>query len=131
MMKNKTWLILLLSFAGVIIALAVAIGFLASQKKALAKASAFFNDVFRKRNVMHTAYVMRASPVMHAVTRVCGTHRITYHSEAASLITCLQNTLICGIIQLDKLEFDDYIITKTRRIYDEYLYYKAVYSIRL
>ena len=29
--------------------------------------------------------------------RVCGTHRITYHSKAASLITCLQNNLICGI----------------------------------
>ena len=52
------------------------------------------------RNAMRTMCVMQASPVMHAVTRVCGTHRITYHSEAASLITCLQNTLICGIIQL-------------------------------
>ena len=30
--------------------------------------------------------------------RVCGTHRITYHSKAASLITYLQNNLICGII---------------------------------
>ena len=29
--------------------------------------------------------------------RVSGTHRITYHSEAASLITYLQNKLICGI----------------------------------
>ena len=37
--------------------------------------------------------------------RVGGTHRITYHSEAASLITYLQNNLICGIILLDKLEF--------------------------
>ena len=37
--------------------------------------------------------------------RVCGPHRITYHSKAASLITCLQNNLICGIIHLDKLEF--------------------------
>ena len=26
------------------------------------------------------------------------THRITYHSEAATLITYLQNKLICGII---------------------------------
>ena len=38
--------------------------------------------------------------------RVSGTHCITYHSEAASLIIYLQNNLICGIIQLDKLEFD-------------------------
>ena len=38
--------------------------------------------------------------------RVRGTHRITYHSEAVSLITYLQNNLICGIIQLDKLEFN-------------------------
>ena len=30
--------------------------------------------------------------------RVCGTHRITYHSEAATLITYLQNKLIRGII---------------------------------
>ena len=30
--------------------------------------------------------------------RMCGTHRITYHSAAASLITYLQNKLICGII---------------------------------
>ena len=50
------------------------------------------------RNVMHTVCVMQASPVMHAVTRVCGTHRITYHSEAATLITYLQNKLIRGII---------------------------------
>ena len=39
--------------------------------------------------------------------RVCGTHRITYHSEAASLITYLQNNLICGIIHLDKLELGE------------------------
>ena len=38
--------------------------------------------------------------------RVSGTHRIAYHSAAASLITYLQNNLICGIIPLDKLEFD-------------------------
>ena len=61
------------------------------------------------RNVMHTSCVMQASPVMHAVTRVCGTHRITYHSEATSLITCLHNKLICGMIHLDKLEFDEEI----------------------
>ena len=30
--------------------------------------------------------------------RVRRTHRITYHSEAATLITYLQNKLICGII---------------------------------
>ena len=30
--------------------------------------------------------------------RVCGTHRTTYHSEAAILITYLQNKLIRGII---------------------------------
>ena len=36
---------------------------------------------------------------MHAVTRVCGTHRITYHSEAASLITYLPNKLIYDIMQ--------------------------------
>ena len=30
--------------------------------------------------------------------RVGGTHRITYHSEAATLITYLQNKLIRGII---------------------------------
>ena len=34
-----------------------------SQKKALAKASAFFNDVFRKRNVMFPTEVMCASRV--------------------------------------------------------------------
>ena len=50
------------------------------------------------RNVMHTACVMQASPVMHAFGALCGTHRITYHSEAASLITYLQNNLIYGII---------------------------------
>ena len=50
------------------------------------------------RNVMRTSCVMQASPVMHAVTRVCGTHRITYHSVAASLITYLQNIAICDII---------------------------------
>ena len=31
--------------------------------------------------------------------RVSGTHRITYHSAAASLITYLQNGLICDILQ--------------------------------
>ena len=31
--------------------------------------------------------------------RVGRTHRITYHSEAASLITYLQDNLICGIIR--------------------------------
>ena len=30
--------------------------------------------------------------------RVCGTHRITYHSAAASLITYLQRELFCDII---------------------------------
>ena len=33
------------------------------------------------------------------------THRITYHGVASSLITYLQNNLICGKIHLDKLEF--------------------------
>ncbi len=62
------------------------------------------------RNVMRTACVMLSFARDARLWRVCGTHRITYHSEAASLITYLQNNLICGIIQLDKLEYVEEII---------------------
>ena len=42
--------------------------------------------------------------------RVSGTHRITYHSEAASLITYLQNKLICGII----IKSEVYIMSESK-----------------
>ena len=37
----------------------------------------FWNDVFRKRNVMHTSCVMTASPSEVPFGRVIGTHHIT------------------------------------------------------
>ena len=49
------------------------------------------------RNVMRTACVMQTSSVMYAFG-ACGTHRITYHSAATSLITCLQINQICDTI---------------------------------
>ena len=55
-------------------------------------------DAFLTERDAH--YVRDADYVCDArLRRVSGTHRITYHSEAASLITCLQNKLIRGIIR--------------------------------
>ena len=65
-------------------------------------------DAFLTEHDAH--YVRDADFVRDArLRRVRRTHYITYHSEAASHITYLQNNLICGIIQLDKLEFDEVV----------------------
>ena len=42
--------------------------------------------------------------------RVSGTHRITYHSAAASLITYLQTILLCDII----LKSEVYIMSESK-----------------
>ena len=52
----------------------------------------FLSDAFLAERDAHFVRDVDLRSVMHAVTRVGGTHRITYHSEAASLITYLQNT---------------------------------------
>ena len=56
-----------------------------AKKKALAFASAFFNDVFRKRNVMCTSCVMFPLEVKCAFGTCYGTHYIT--ANEASNIT--------------------------------------------
>ena len=57
----------------------------------------FLRDAFLAERDAHC--VRDADFVCDArLRRVCGTHRITYHSAAASLITYLQRGLFCDMV---------------------------------
>ena len=57
----------------------------------------FLHDAFLAERDAHC--VRDADFVYDArLRRVCGTHRITYHSAAASLITYLQRGLFCDMV---------------------------------
>ena len=57
----------------------------------------FLSDAFLAERDVHCVRDVDIWSVMHAFG-ACGTHRITYHSAAASLITCLQNIVIYDTI---------------------------------
>ena len=70
-----------------------------TNKKALLSSDkrAFLRDAFLADREAHC---VRDADFVRDVRlrRVSGTHRITYHSAAASLIADLQNDLTCGIM---------------------------------
>ena len=71
-------------------------GFFQSFRVQLVWLGVSFRDAFLTERDAH--FVRDAGFARDARLGACGTHRITYHSEAASLITYLQNKLIYGII---------------------------------